>query len=84
MKARNAIAIGVSIAAVMWHAAAAAQGAPSGKPAEAPPAVDQPAGKAGSQDAEAESDIVVTGVRQSLRAGIELKRNNTQFVDAIV
>jgi len=35
-------------------------------------------------EAEAEQDIVVTGIRASLAAGLDVKRQNSQFVDSIV
>lgn len=87
MKLRSSAVIGASTIALMWHGAAGAQTAPTDKPTAAPATAAQPTdtpSTAGSPDPEAEPEITVTGVRRSLQAGIDLKRNNTQFVDAIV
>lgn len=82
MGIRRAFAVGTSIIALTWHGAAGAQTVSA-----RPPVATQSQGASGSpegQESETDSEIVVTGVRQSLQAGIALKRNNTQFVDAIV
>jgi iron complex outermembrane recepter protein len=86
MRIRKAFAVGTSIVALTWHGAVAAQTAPASESAS-PPAAAQTQDAPGTpeeQESEADSEIIVTGVRQSLQAGIELKRNNPQFVDAIV
>lgn len=86
MKLRFTTAIGASAIALMAHSGAGAQTAPTDKPTAAPATPAQPTDTPStvSPDPEDDSEIVVTGVRRSLQAGIDLKRNNTQFVDAIV
>jgi len=48
--------------------------------AETAPTQNEPS----SEDTTGQADIVVTGIRQSLEAARDIKRNSTQFVDAIV
>lgn len=87
MRIISSVAFGALAVATSVSSSAMAQTAPTNKPTTAPATPDQPtdvASTAGSPDPEADPEIVVTGVRRSLQAGIDLKRNNTQFVDAIV
>lgn len=44
----------------------------------------QPGTQTPDQDGEQTQEIVVKGIRRSLEAGIEAKRDSTQFIDAIV
>lgn len=87
MNLRTSTGLGALAIALAWSGAASAQTAPTDKPTAAPATPAQPTNApstASSPDPENAAEIVVTGVRRSLQAGIDLKRNNTQFVDAIV
>ncbi|WP_271300262.1 TonB-dependent receptor [Sphingomonas sp. CV7422] len=75
-------AIGVSTVAFILPAAAAAQDASAtmGQPG---PAQTDPAPAASGDVGQGDGDIVVTGIRASLRESIDLKRNAQGIVDAI-
>ncbi|MBI0476443.1 TonB-dependent receptor [Sphingomonas sp. MA1305] len=75
-------AIGVSAAAFILPAAAAAQDAAAtmGQPG---PAQTDPVPSASGDVGRGDGDIVVTGIRASLRESIDLKRNAQGIVDAI-
>lgn len=86
MIGRTVPAISILALIAAWPAVVAAQGG-----ADAAPAAQQPTNGPVAQndpaadDAQAaSSDIVVTGIRASIQAGVDIKRNSTQFVDAVV
>ena len=70
---RAALLSAVSITGILISSPALAQGSDT-----------VPEQSAGISEPEAEQDIVVTGVRQSLERAAEVKRNAVQVVDAIV
>ena len=76
-------AIGVSTAALMLPAAAAAQDAAATVGQTGPAQTDPQPATADGTAGQADGDIVVTGIRASLRDSVNIKRNAQGIVDAI-
>ncbi|HIV77951.1 MAG TPA: TonB-dependent receptor [Candidatus Sphingomonas excrementigallinarum] len=76
-------AIGVSTIALMLPAAAAAQDAAATVGQTGPSQTDPQPATADGAAGQADGDIVVTGIRASLRDSINIKRNAQGIVDAI-
>ncbi|MGN6270964.1 MAG: TonB-dependent receptor [Sphingomonas sp.] len=72
-----------ALGSAMLAAPVAAQTAPTSSGADSAPAATQ-SDTASAANQNAAQDIVVTGIRRSLEAARDIKRDSTQFVDAIV
>ncbi len=85
MQRRSFALCSVSTAVLMWASASLAQEAQPapGQPAQAQPTADQLAAADTTVD-DGAIDIVVTGIRESLRSAQSVKRNSVQIVDSIV
>jgi len=78
---KNRVVQGLLVSTVL--ASASLFAAPAAAQTDAAPASDTSAQSARSTDEQGQ-DIVVTGIRQSLGAARDIKRESSQFVDAIV
>jgi iron complex outermembrane receptor protein len=81
---KNYLLLGGSLLAIALPGGAAAQSAQTSPPASTPAVGDEVGPGVQDPAAVPAEDIVVTGVRGSLRAGIDAKRNAVQFVDSVV